>query len=73
MPILVLLIVAVVVGYFLGRSKYSKSIDSTYNSAKGSVSSTWNNVFGKKEAEPAEDAASEPEEVEQEPEEEEEK
>ena len=71
MPILVLLIIAIVVGYFLGRSKYSKSIDSTYNSAKDSVSSTWNNVFGKKEAEPAEDAASE--ETEEEPEEEKEK
>ncbi len=59
MPIILLLIIAVVVGYFLGRSKYSKSIDNTYNSTKDSVSNTWQGWFGGKDKESTEETASE--------------
>lgn len=58
MPIIVLLIIAIVVGYFLGRSKYSKSIDNTYNSTKDSVSNKWQGWFGGKDKEPSEETAS---------------
>ena len=57
MQLFLLLLAAVVIGYLIARSKWSKNIDDTSEKVKSSTTSTWNRLFGKRkkeEGEPAE-------------------
>jgi len=52
MQLLLLLVIATVVGYFLGQSKYSKDINAKYNSTKGSLSDRWQSLTKRSKTEP---------------------
>jgi hypothetical protein len=60
MQLFLLLLAAIVIGYLIARSKWSKNIDDTSDKVKSSTTSTWNRLFSKKEKEEA------PEETEEE-------